>query len=83
MTLKGITTKFPEKRFAGEKGGDSRFFCLIGESPKPTIIEVPTGVTVISEEGHKMGNTGQFPFTTKCTMLRVDYQSSSSLCNLY
>ncbi|XP_028985658.1 GTP-binding protein 10 [Betta splendens] len=55
MTLKKVKDKYPQKRFVGGTGGNSSVKALKGEKGEDKEILAPTGITVTSDDGRKIG----------------------------
>lgn len=55
LTLKNVVRKNPEKRFSAGNGGNSRVHRILGERGTDLNVVCPTGVTLYSELGHKLG----------------------------
>ncbi|XP_053569964.1 GTP-binding protein 10 [Bombina bombina] len=56
VTLKKIKDKFPNKRFLGGNGGNSSVRALKGASGSSCHIDVPTGITITTDDGLKIGD---------------------------
>ncbi|KAM4689702.1 GTP-binding protein 10 [Discoglossus pictus] len=55
VTLKNIKDKFPNTRFVAGVGANSSVRALKGQSGAPCQIDVPTGITITTDDGVKIG----------------------------
>lgn len=55
MTLKKVLKQFPAKYIKAAEGENSHAHRLVGESGTDVILNVPTGISVYTQTGVKLG----------------------------
>nr|XP_056713610.1 GTP-binding protein 10 [Euleptes europaea] len=55
LTLKGMKTQYPRKRFVAGSGANSRIAALKGAKGKDVEVNVPSGISVVTDNGKMLG----------------------------